>query len=416
MTTHSTAATLLLAAAFTAAPANAQDFSDDPQAPTVLTLSPGSNPVAGDVGFSNAVDGDRDFLTFTVGPGQSVDEITITQWDPDNRGFIAINAGDTGFIPSGATNASFLAGILPETSNVGSNLLDLFVTNSITAFELDEPTLGPGEYTLVIQQTSSLTQLYALDIVLTAEPPSPRQIQISGIDFENGLITLTNLGSQPQDVTGWRFCSHDFDQARRYTGSSGLNGVTIDAGATLTIHFNNDAPGGDATAINRSSLGGSFATPLDVSAYALQLFNPAANGSVSFGNSSLIADHIQWNIAGASAGSAETRTGQAVSQGLWSANGDFIATRPDTTTIALIDLSGDEAGAPSEYVIAPLPCNAADLDANGTNDLIDAFAFLDAYNPADPSDLADLNGDGENDLVDAFAFLDVYDPEFCAGG
>ncbi|RNC82112.1 MAG: hypothetical protein ED559_10120 [Phycisphaera sp.] len=153
------------------------------------------------------------------------------------------------------------------------------------------------------------------------------------------------------DLSRWRFCTHDFDQARRYTGADGLNGVTIEAGTSVYIHLNNDAPGGDPNRVNRSTIGGSFAGPLDQDAYGLQLYFPDANGNISFGNSSLIADHLQWNINGAGTGSSETRTAQAVSQMLWSSTGDFIPTEADSDAIILTDLSGDEAGSPSEYAV-----------------------------------------------------------------
>ncbi|MEM1424639.1 MAG: hypothetical protein AAGH64_11635, partial [Planctomycetota bacterium] len=150
-----------------------------------------------------------------------------------------------------------------------------------------------------------------------------RAVQIRSVDFQTGVIELFNFGVSPLALDGWRFCTHDFNQSRVYTGPNGFTGVTVGAGASGFVHVNNDAPTGDASRVNASSLGGGFASPLGTGAYALQLFFPGANGSVSFGNSSLIADHIQWNIAGAGVGSTEFRTSQAVSQSPWSAIGDF---------------------------------------------------------------------------------------------
>ncbi|MEL6796369.1 MAG: GC-type dockerin domain-anchored protein, partial [Planctomycetota bacterium] len=180
---------------------------------------------------------------------------------------------------------------------------------------------------------------------------SEREVQIRSVDFDAGVIELFNFSSIDFDLSGWRFCSHDFDQARRYTAAAGFGGVTIESDTSVFIHFNNDAPANDPDRINRSTLGGAFASPLDQDAYALQLFNPDTNGNVSFGNSSLIADHVQWNVNGSGVGSAETRTAQAVSEQLWSANGDFVATEADSDAIVLTDLSGDIQGAPAEYAV-----------------------------------------------------------------
>ena len=202
---------------------------------------------------------------------------------------------------------------------------------------------------------------------LAVSPPLPtvfeRQVQIRSVDFEHAILELFNFSSADFDLSGWRFCSHDFDQALRYTAPDGFDGVTIQAGTSLFVHFDNDAPAGDPDRIDRSSLGGAFALPLDTDAYGLQLFFPV-NGGVSFGNSAQIADHVQWNLDGAGVGSAEQRTGQAVAEGLWSAVGDFVATEVATPRIELNDLSGDFPGSPPEYAILSaggLPGESADL-------------------------------------------------------
>ncbi len=379
------------------------DLSDDPAAPTVLAITPGANQVAGEVNLSNdLVSGDRDFLSFTVPNGQTITDINLTAWNPDNLGFFAVNAGATGFIPSGATSASFLAGILPASSNVGTDLLVELQNNSVTTNSLADARLVAGDYTFVIQQTSDLIQEYGLNFVLTE---TSRQVQIRSVDFEDGIIELFNFGEFDEDLTGWRFCSHDFDQGFRYTSSVGFNGVTIETGTSVFVHFNNDAPGGDPDRINRSTLGGGFATPLDQDAYGLQIYFPAQNGSVSFGNSALIGDHLQWNIDGAGVGSAESRTGQAVSQSLWTTGGDFIATESDSTRIDLIDLSGDVPGAPSEYEVAAAPDTCeADLDGDGSVGATDLAELLGTWTQVGvPADFFG-NGVGADDLAELLGF------------
>ncbi|MEM7756103.1 MAG: GC-type dockerin domain-anchored protein [Planctomycetota bacterium] len=248
----------------------------------------------------------------------------------------------------------------------------------------------------------------ALTCGLAATASASRDVQVRSIDFETGVLEVFNFGTGDVDLTGWRFCSHDFDQQRRYTQAAALTGVMLEAGSSIFVHFNNDAPA-DPDRFNRSALG-NFAVPLDQDAYGLQFFFPAANGNVSFGNSSLISDHVQWNIDGQTNGLAEARTGQAVGQGLWSAAGDFIATQADSLRIDLTDLSGDIAGSPAEYLVTnpAANCNPADLAAPlGVVDLADVDAFIAAFLIGGPA--ADIAAPaGVVDLADVDAFIAAF--------
>ena len=177
-----------------------------------------------------------------------------------------------------------------------------------------------------------------------------RGMQIANIDFDAQIITVTNLSCNSIDLSGWRFCSHDFDQDRQYTSATGLNGIELQPAQSIFVHFNDDAPSNEPNRIDRSDLG-NFALPLDQDAYALQLFAPDENGQVQFGNSSLIADHIQWNTLDGDVGSAAFRSQQAVDVGLWSGVNDFIPTVGDSTQIELTDLTGGEFNEPLDYLV-----------------------------------------------------------------
>ena len=153
------------------------DFSTDPAAGTVLGFGLGTNTVLGTMGNSNAVNsdfsnpnGDRDFFTFTVGAGQSVTSIELTEWSVANQGFIAIDDGFGSVIPGLTTNSDLLSGILVSTNDLGANLLDEFTTGAVTTNSLPSPILGPGTYTFVVQQTTNLTQAYGLRFTLVPSP------------------------------------------------------------------------------------------------------------------------------------------------------------------------------------------------------------------------------------------------------
>ena len=230
---------------------------------------------------------------------------------------------------------------------------------------------------------------------LAASPPIPaleRYVQLRGVDFTDGIIELFNFGDVDVALDGWRFCSHDFDQERRYTAPNGFDGTSISAGGSVFVHFNNDAPLDTANRINRADLGGALAEPLDQDAYALQVFFPDANGNVDFGESAQIADHLQWNIDGLGAGQAEARTQQAVDEGLWSAIGDFVATTALSEFIELVDLSGDEFGQPDEYFV-----EAGGIDSDGDGVTDDADNCILTAN----TDQRDTDGDGIGNICDA---------------
>lgn len=186
----------------------------------------------------------------------------------------------------------------------------------------------------------------ALTSIATAQS-DPRSVQFRSVDFEQGRLELHNFGADAVDLSGWRFCSFDSDQAFVYTPASGLNGESVPAGGSLTIDFGSGAPLG-ANVISAASVG-SFAGPFDSDAYGLLLYRPDANGNISFGNSTLIADYIQWNTGGAANSNASARAGQAVSQGLWTASGDFIATTNSTTRIELTAIDDSRLHGPTTH-------------------------------------------------------------------
>lgn len=252
-----------------------------------------------------------------------------------------------------------------------------------------------------------ITALCSIALLAASASATEREVQIRSIDFESQTIELFNFADTDQSLSGWRFCSHDFDQSRRYTAANGLNGVTIQGGTSVFIHFNNDAPGGDPDRINRTALGGAFALPLDQDAYGLQIYAPIG-GPISFGNGARIADHLQWNIGGQGAGMSEFRSSLAVGENLWTAIGDFISTEADSTRITLTDLSGDEAGAPAEYEVTDNAMDTCptDLTEDGETDISDLLQLLTVFNST--SSDGDVTGDGETDISDLLQLLTVF--------
>jgi hypothetical protein len=146
------------------------DFSSDPATPTPLAFSPGGNTIVGYI--FNVFRMDWDYITFTIAPGQMLVALNFLVFTPEDIGFAAFNAGTTSFYPTYATSGNFLAGIHVSGADVGTDLMPLFVSRSVTTNSLPSPSLGPGDYCFMIQQTAGIIQDYTLEFVLTGIVPT----------------------------------------------------------------------------------------------------------------------------------------------------------------------------------------------------------------------------------------------------
>jgi len=178
---------------------------------------------------------------------------------------------------------------------------------------------------------------------------APRDVQIVAIDFETEVVELHNFGATAQNLSGWQFCSHDENQTFQYSLRSGLNGVVVDAASSLFIHFANDAP---AEAGHRNRPSGSFALPLDRGPYALGLyFSP-----VNFSNGNTIADHVQWSLDGVDNRSADERSDEAESGGVWTNQSLWAITDVDSVSLELaVSSEGLVLHGPEDYRALPEP-------------------------------------------------------------
>jgi hypothetical protein len=139
------------------------DLSSSEAAPTAIVLPIGSNTIIGTINGSPL---DRDYITFTIGVGQVLSHLNLIAFGPDNLAFTAFNAGSTSFIPSGATNGLFLSGIHISAADAAHDLMPFFDTRNVTTNSLSSPSLGPGTYCWMIQQTSPLVQSYTVEFVI----------------------------------------------------------------------------------------------------------------------------------------------------------------------------------------------------------------------------------------------------------
>lgn len=264
--------------------------------------------------------------------------------------------------------------------------------------------------------------LLSIVLFVASATAAERDIQIRSIDLQNAVIELFNFGTTDESLDRWQFCTQDDNQTRVYSSFSGLNGVTIEAGTSFFIHFNNDAPGGPDS--RNASQVGRFAGPLDTGPYGMSLYFPP----VSFSNGNRIADHLQWSEGGVDNDRADERSDEAQAGGVWTDQSAWIATDADTIRIRLVDESGKALHGPDDYeAIGPPQEGAAfhrgDSDGSGTIDITDGVVTLNILfvggEDVGCKEAQDFNNDGVINITDGvatFSFLFAGGPPPVAPG
>jgi hypothetical protein len=223
---------------------------------------------------------------------------------------------------------------------------------------------------------------------------APRDIQISEINLDTGVMTLHNYGPIDQVMNGFRFCTQDDNETLRYTAASGFNGINIQTGAELDIHLFNDAVAGPGV-INLSTLAGVFAGPLDTGPFSIALYFPPA----VFADGNLMADFIQWNIGGADNTIADERSDEAQAGGVWTDQSAWVSTTANTETITLKAASaGLILHGPTDYETTEAPGIPGDINGDGVVDTADLGILIGVFGTNTPG--ADINGDMIVDTAD----------------
>ena len=146
------------------------DFSGDRLNPTMVNFSAGHNEVHGTTGAQATTD--RDYFTFVVPNGLALTNLMVlgNTAHGNNRAFIGIQAGPQVTVP---TNAATAAGLLGyhhyRSADIGTDILPLIAEakNGASGFP---SILGPGTYSVWIQEVATGVFPYHLDFVLSPEP------------------------------------------------------------------------------------------------------------------------------------------------------------------------------------------------------------------------------------------------------
>lgn len=250
-----------------------------------------------------------------------------------------------------------------------------------------------------VQTTAVISFIAGMSMSASA---APRDIQFINIHPESEVLQLFNSSDEPISIEGWRFCSHNTSEVRRYTSPSTFDGVVIPAQTSFTIHLDDDAGFNEPLEFNASSLG--LFAGFELDAYSISLYFPNSSGSTPFGDGNFIADHIQWSIDGIDNTTADERSDEAEAGGVWMDQSEWINVGNDTVLIELIDPLFQELHSPADYnVIGNCP---ADLTGDGILNFFDVSAFLSAFTSQDP--IADFTGDLNFNFFDVSAFLSMF--------
>ena len=229
-----------------------------------------------------------------------------------------------------------------------------------------------------------------------------RFVQIRSINLTTSVLELFNSGTADQPLAGWRFCTHDEDQTRRYSSFSGLNNFTIAAGESLFVHFNNDADPSDPQSVNVETIGGNFAVPLDAAgAYGAQIYIDSR-----FSSGASIADHVQFSIDGVDNTTADARSTEAEGE-VWVDQNEWVSISLDTEMIVVNDASlGNELHSPSDYtVVGPPQIVLGDVNSDLSVNFLDIGPFIAALTSNTFDAAADIDQNGEVNFLDITPFI-----------
>ncbi len=136
---------------------DAGDLSDDIGAPTPFVVGPGVSTLT-----ANTVSGDLDYATFTVGPCDTLSQLTVENYtsdDGDAVAFVALQSGNVFTVPfeGGTTDVTALLGYSHfGLADIGQDILPR-IGEGAGSIGFTSP-LPAGDYTIWINQTGSESQ------------------------------------------------------------------------------------------------------------------------------------------------------------------------------------------------------------------------------------------------------------------
>jgi hypothetical protein len=171
------------------------DLSNSGLAPTLLTISLGSNDLFGTTGKTGTVI-DRDYFAFTVPQGAELTAITVLPGTMTlgtlGDSFIGLESGPQMTVSTAATTAAGLLGWDHYgTGDIGVNILPLMGTG-LGATGFTGP-LPAGTYSFWVQEASAGTVPYGLEFTVATPEPATWTMLLTGV---TALVGKTARRSQ----------------------------------------------------------------------------------------------------------------------------------------------------------------------------------------------------------------------------
>jgi hypothetical protein len=147
------------------------DLSGDGLNTTDLTFSEGSNEVYGTTGRSPSGVADREYFSFEVPAGfRLASVLLLAETTTGGTGFLGIQSGPQVTLPFTPPDATGLLGwVHYEDVHIGTDILDDIGASAFGATGFVPP-LGPGTYSVWLQDTSFGELNFGLDFVLKSVP------------------------------------------------------------------------------------------------------------------------------------------------------------------------------------------------------------------------------------------------------
>lgn len=151
------------------------DLSNSGTAPTLLTVSLGSNQLFGTTGKTNNTI-DRGYFTFIVPEGMVLSALTVLPGTQTlgklGESFIGMEAGPEVTVSTSATNAAGLLGWDHYgIGDIGTNILPLMGSAGLGSAGFTPP-LAAGSYSFWVQEASAGTVNYGFDFTISTPEPS----------------------------------------------------------------------------------------------------------------------------------------------------------------------------------------------------------------------------------------------------
>ena len=179
------------------APAADGDLSGINTDPTDVTFVPGQNDVLGQTGKAGTLT-DRDYFTFVIPDGHVLAALIVLDLQlavGSNAAFLGLQSGDDVISPTGPNPALLLGYWHLALADIDSDILDDI--GSRPDAQGFTPPLGPGTYSVWIQDTNLGASIYALQFVVVPGPAT-------------ALLTLTGLAG----LTGMRLVGNRIKRRR----------------------------------------------------------------------------------------------------------------------------------------------------------------------------------------------------------